>query len=180
MCRYSGCDGYCAFCLTCDACHCKCLQPFPPNIYSSSHLTSAALHLTSVALHLTSVALHLTSVALPTQHLQLFTPKICRSPIQHLHPFPPTNPTPPAFTPNSCSSSHCDLTSVALLELRTNKSPWILKSYLYKIDAHTHPGPSSLCPLCKTMQHLLNCKHVATVLLPQNCKDSVAVAELLA
>ena len=22
---YSGCDGYCAFCLTCDACNCKCL-----------------------------------------------------------------------------------------------------------------------------------------------------------
>ena len=21
---YSGCDGYCAFCLTCDACNCKC------------------------------------------------------------------------------------------------------------------------------------------------------------
>ena len=59
------------------------------------------------------------------------------------------------------------LTRRTLAQLRTNKSPF-LKSYLYKVDAKTHPSP--LCPLCNInthdTHHLFNCTHIHTTLSP--------------
>ena len=57
------------------------------------------------------------------------------------------------------------LTRRTLAQLRTNKSP-SLKSYLYKVDAKTHPPP--LCPLCNIHTndtlHFFNCIHIRTTL----------------
>ena len=59
------------------------------------------------------------------------------------------------------------LTRCTLVQLRTNKSPF-LKSYLHKVDAKTHPSP--LCPLCNIhthdTHHLFNCTHIRTTLSP--------------
>ena len=53
------------------------------------------------------------------------------------------------------------LTRRILAQLRTNKLP-VLKSYLHKVDAKSHPSP--LCLLCNThtdnTHHLLNCTHI--------------------
>ena len=55
------------------------------------------------------------------------------------------------------------LTCHTLAQFRTNKSP-ILKSYLHKVDAKTHPSP--LCPFCNihthNTHHLFNCTHIVT------------------
>ena len=54
-----------------------------------------------------------------------------------------------------------------LAQIRTNKSP-LLKSYLHKVNAKTHPLP--LCPFCNTnihkTRHLFNCTHKRTTLSP--------------
>ena len=58
-----------------------------------------------------------------------------------------------AHIPTLISSSEEILTCLTrptLAELRTNKSP-LLKSYLHKVNAKTHPSP--LCPLCNTHIH---------------------------
>ena len=61
------------------------------------------------------------------------------------------------------------LTCQTLVQLRTNKSPF-LKSYLHKVDAKSYPSP--LCPLCKThthkAHHLFNCTHIRTTLTPMD------------
>ena len=61
------------------------------------------------------------------------------------------------------------LTHRTLVQLRTNKSPF-LKFYLHKVDAKSHPSP--LCPLCNTQihdtHHLFNCTHIRTTLSPLN------------
>ena len=51
------------------------------------------------------------------------------------------------------------LTRSPLAQLRTNKSP-ILKSYLHKVDAKSHPSP--LCPLCNTHTPSLQLHHIVT------------------
>ena len=57
--------------------------------------------------------------------------------------------TPPPHT--SCSEERLPrLTRRTLAPLRTNKSP-LLKSYLHKVDAKTHPSP--LCLLCNIHTH---------------------------
>ena len=65
-----------------------------------------------------------------------------------------------------------------LAQLRTNKSPF-LKSYLYKVNAKSHPSP--LCPLCNThthdIHHLFNCSHIVTL---DSWSDSAGVTTLLA
>ena len=43
------------------------------------------------------------------------------------------------------------LTRRTIAQLRTNKLP-VLKSYLHKVDANSHPSP--LCPLCNTHPHI--------------------------
>ena len=68
-----------------------------------------------------------------------------------------------------------------LAQLRTNKSPFLL-SYLYKIDASTHPSP--LCPLCRThehtTQHLFSCPQIPTTLSAMDLwRDPSGVAALL-
>ena len=68
-----------------------------------------------------------------------------------------------------------------LAQLRTNKSPFHI-SYLYKIDASTHPSP--LCPLCRThehtTQHLFSCPQIPTTLSALDLwRDPSGVAALL-
>ena len=68
-----------------------------------------------------------------------------------------------------------------LAQLRTNKSPFLL-SYLFKIDASTHPSP--LCPLCRThehtTQHLFSCPQIPTTLSALDLwRDPSGVAALL-
>ena len=59
------------------------------------------------------------------------------------------------------------LTRRTLAQSRTNKSP-VLKLYLDKVNAKTHPSP--LFPLCKThahdTHHLFNCTDIRTTLPP--------------
>ena len=59
------------------------------------------------------------------------------------------------------------LTRRTLAQLRTKKSP-LLKSYLHKVDANSHPSP--LCPMSNTQpynaHHLFNCTHIRTMLEP--------------
>ena len=74
--------------------------------------------------------------------------------------------TPPPH--NSSSEERLPrLTRRTLAQLRPNKSP-LLKSYLRKVDAKTHPSP--LCPLCNIhthdTHHLFNCTHIRTTLSP--------------
>ena len=72
--------------------------------------------------------------------------------------------TPPPHIRSSEEILPC-LTRRTLVQLRTNKSPF-LKSYLLK---HT---PSPLCPLCNThihnTHHLFNCTHIHITLSPLN------------
>ena len=73
------------------------------------------------------------------------------------------------------------LTRRTLVQLRTNKSPF-LKSYLHKVDAKSHPSP--LCPLCNTHAHyihqLFNCSHIRTTLSPLDLwTDPAGVTALL-
>ena len=74
------------------------------------------------------------------------------------------------------------ITRRTLAQLRTNKSS-ILKSYLHKVDAKTHPSP--LCPLCNIhthdTHHLFNCTHIRTTWSPLDWwTDPAGVMELLA
>ena len=64
-----------------------------------------------------------------------------------------------------------------LAHLRTNKSPFL------KVDTKTHPSP--LCSLCNThthdTNHLFNCNHIHTTLLPLDLwTDPARVSALLA
>ena len=68
-----------------------------------------------------------------------------------------------------------------LAQIRTNKSPF-LKSYLYKVDAKSHPSPQF--PLCNPpthdTPHLFNGIHIGTTLSPLDLWTNPArVTELL-
>ena len=89
--------------------------------------------------------------------------------------------TPPPYISSSEEILPC-LTHCTLVQLRTNKSPF-LKSYLHKVDAKSHPSP--LWPLCYTntydTHHLFNCIHIRTTLSPLDLgTDPAGVTELLA
>ena len=89
--------------------------------------------------------------------------------------------TPPPHISSSEEILPC-LTRHTLAQLRSNKSPF-LKSYLYKVDAKSHPSP--LCPLCNThthdTHHLFNCTHMCTTLSPLDLwTDPAGVTALLA
>ena len=75
------------------------------------------------------------------------------------------------------SSTEKILPRLTHAQFRTNQSPF-LKSYLYKINAKSHPSP--LCPFCITQihntPHLFNC----TTLQPLNVwTDHAGVTALL-
>ena len=74
-------------------------------------------------------------------------------------------------------------TRCSLAQLSTNKSPFLIKSYLHKVDAKSHPSP--LCPLCYThihnTYHLFNFTLIRTMLLPMDLwRDPTGVTALLA
>ena len=74
--------------------------------------------------------------------------------------------TPPPHINSSEEILPC-LTRRTLVQLRTNKSPF-LKSYVHKVDGKPHQSPR--CPLCNThtrdTHHLFNCAHIHTTLSP--------------
>ena len=83
---------------------------------------------------------------------------------------------------NSSEEIPIILTGRTLVQLRTNKSPF-LKSYLHTVDAKPHSSP--LCPLCNPYihktHHLLNCTHNRTTLLPLDVwTDPTGLTALLA
>ena len=88
--------------------------------------------------------------------------------------------TPPPHT-SSSEERLLRLTRRTLVQLRTNKSPF-LKSYLHKVGAKTHQSP--LCPLCNIhthdTHHLFNCTHIRTTLSPLGLwTDPAGVTALL-